>query len=80
MGVTLPSTITVDVSQHQPTQLPCPDGWLVMRLNGRAWIAKESKNIVMLDAAQYGMLVDIHRLDAPCSPTMQLSETIRESN
>jgi hypothetical protein len=54
MGVTLPSTITVDVSQHQPTQLPCPDGWLVMRLNGRVWIAKESKNIVMLDAAQYG--------------------------
>ncbi len=51
MGMTLPNSVTIDLSQHQPSQLPCQDGRQVMRRNGRVWIAKETKNIIMLDAA-----------------------------
>jgi hypothetical protein len=51
-----------------------------MMRNGRVWIAKESKNIIMLDAAQYGMIVDANMQGAPGSPTVQLLETIRESS
>ncbi len=49
IGPALPSTITIDISQHQPTQLPCPNGWQAMKRNGRVWIAAESKNIIMLE-------------------------------
>ncbi len=35
-----------------------PDGLQAMKLNGRIWIATEFKNIILLDAAQYDMLVD----------------------
>ena len=82
IGPTLPSTITIDISQHHPTQLPCPNGWQVMQRNGRVWIATEVKNIIMLDAAHYGMLVDMGTHDAsdPPSPTVHLLETIRKSS
>jgi hypothetical protein len=50
MGYTLPSYVMIE---HQPIQLPCQDGWQVMRPNCRVWIAKEATNIIMLDAAQY---------------------------
>jgi ribonuclease HI len=80
MGVALPSSVTIDFSQHQPTQLPCPDGWQVMRRNGRVWIAKESKNITILDAAQYGMIIAMHTPDEPGSPSVQLLETIWKSS
>ncbi len=80
MGLTLQCSFTIDLSQHQPIQLPCQDGWQVMRRNSRVWIAKETKNIVMLDAAQYRMIVDVNMQEAPCSPTVQLLETIRRSS
>jgi ribonuclease HI len=81
-GPALPSTITIDISQHHPTQLPCPNGWQAMKRNGRVWIAAESKNIIMLDAAQYGMLVDMCTHDASDTPgpTVHLLETIRQSS
>jgi hypothetical protein len=46
--------------------------------NGRVRIAKESKNIIMLDAA--GMMVDMYKPDAPGSSIVQLLETILESS
>lgn len=53
-----------------------------MKRNGRVWIAAESKNIIMLDAAQYGMLVDMCTHDASDTPgpTVHLLETIRQSS
>jgi hypothetical protein len=52
-----------------------------MKRNGRVCIAAESKNIIMLDAAQNGMLVDMctHGASDPPRPAVHLLETIRKS-
>ena len=42
---------------RSPKQLPCPDGWEVMQINGSVWIVEHNKRSDRLDAAQYGMLL-----------------------
>ncbi len=58
-----------------------PERMQVMKRNGRVWIAAESKNVIMLDAAQNGMLVVICTHDAsdPQGPSVHLLETILKS-
>ena len=53
----LPSSITIDVSNHHPKSLPAPDGWEIIQRNGRVWIVENSNRVSRMDAAQYGMLL-----------------------
>ena len=53
----LPSKVVIDVSNHTPCALPSPDGWEILRRNGRVWIVERDRRVAQLDAAQYGMLL-----------------------
>jgi hypothetical protein len=37
----------------------CPQDWQVMQCNGRVWIARKGKCPFSIDAAQYGMLINM---------------------
>ena len=53
----LPSKVVIDVSNHNPCALPSPEGWEILRRNGRVWIVELNRHVAQLDAAQYGMLL-----------------------
>jgi ribonuclease HI len=56
----LPNHVTIDLSHHHPKQMHCPQDWEVMQRNGRVWIVRKGMCPVSLDAAQYGMLINLH--------------------
>jgi hypothetical protein len=55
----LPNHVTIDLSHHHPKQMHCPHDWEVMQRNGRVWIVRKGMCQVSLDAAQYGMLINL---------------------
>ena len=75
----LPNHMTIDLSHHHPKQLNCPQDWEVMQRNGRVWIARKGMCPFSLDAAQYGMLINLNSKwsnDGPSEATLhQLTVT-----
>jgi hypothetical protein len=53
----LPSKIVIDLSNHTPYKLVSPEGWEILRRNGRVWIVEHNRREAQLDVAQYGMLL-----------------------
>ena len=76
----LPATITIDVSNHHPRNLPAPDGWEIMQRNGRVWIAERRNQVARMDAAQYGMLLAacVGR-ETHCVPSTHFLENVCKS-
>lgn len=52
----LPTNVTIDLSNHFPSLLPCPAGWEVLQRNGRVLVTAPGCSSVGLDSAQFGML------------------------
>jgi hypothetical protein len=76
----LPHTVIIDTSHHNPTQLPNPEGWNVMKRNGRVWIADGDRQVTRMDAAQNCLLTDLHSLAGQSSPSLQLLQLISASS
>jgi hypothetical protein len=55
----LPNHEAIDLSHHHPKQMHCPQDWEVMQRNGRVWIARKGMYPFSIDAAQYGMLINL---------------------
>ncbi len=51
--------MAIDLSHHHPKHMHCQQDWEVMQRNGRVWIARKGMCPVSLDAAQYGMLINL---------------------
>ncbi len=52
----LPTQVTIDLSNHFPKRLRCLVGWGVLQRNDRTLIIAPGRCLVGLDSAQYGML------------------------
>ena len=52
----LPQNVTIDLTNHLPRRMPCPEGWEVLQRNGRTLITAPNLGSVGIDSAQYGML------------------------
>ncbi len=46
----LPSNIVIDLSNHTPCKLLSPEGWEILRRNGRVWIVEHNRRVAQLDA------------------------------
>jgi len=80
LGPALPHTVVIDTSHHTPAQLPSPDGWTVMKRNGRVWIAEGDRNVTRMDAAHYSMITDLNSQKEQPSPSVQLLQLINASS
>ncbi len=80
LGPALPHTVVIDTSHHTPTQLPSPEGWTVMKRNGRVWIAEGDRNVTRMDAAQYCTLIVMHSPEGQSPPSVQLLKLISASS
>ncbi len=76
----MPHTVVFDTSHHTPAPLPSPYGWAVMKRNGRVWIAEGDRNVTRMDAAQNGILTDLHSQEDQLSPSIQLLQLISASS
>ena len=76
----LPHTMVIDTFHHNPTQLPSPEGWNVMKRNGRVWIADGYRHVTRMDAAQYCMLTGLHSQAGQSSPSLQPLQLISTSS
>ena len=47
----LPSRVVIDISHHLSRGLQAPEGWEIIKRNGRVWVAARSNKIILLDAA-----------------------------
>ena len=76
----LPSKIVIDLSNHTPCKLPSPEGWEILRRNGRVWIVEHNRRVAQLDAAQYGMLlVRFHNSEEHAIPSTEFLSSLGAS-
>ena len=77
----LSSKIIIDTSHHCPKLMPSPEGWEVWQRNGRIWISGDSRRVIRIDAAQYGMLLAMFAgRDGQGCPNAQFLHLLRESS
>jgi hypothetical protein len=58
----LPGNVTMDLSNHHPRSLPCPEGWDIIQRSGCTMITGPILRIVCIDSAQYHMLCSMQAL------------------
>ena len=51
-----------------------------MKRNGRVWIAEDDRSVTRIDAAQYGMLIDLHCPEGQHPLSVQLLQLISASS
>ena len=72
----LPGNVTIDLSNHHPRSLPCPEGWEIVQRNGRTMITGPNLRTVCIDSAQYHMLCSMHKLQRDQSGNSQHPEAL----
>jgi len=76
----IPSNIHVDLTNHEPQQLPSPEHWEIWQRNARVVITKMDGPVATMCSAQYGMLLELSGVrNLELRPTIEVMEAICDS-
>ena len=77
----LPTTVTIDLTNHHRRTLSAPPGWEILQRNGQTFITPPGQATVSLDQAQFGMLRVLHSREQPDQHELSVSflTLLRES-
>jgi hypothetical protein len=77
----LPTTVTIDLTNHHRGTLSAPPVWEILQRNGQTFITPPGQATVSLDQAQFGMLRVLHSREQPDQYELSVSflTQLRES-
>jgi hypothetical protein len=69
----LPTNVTIDLTNHHTKALPAPPGWEILQRNGHTLITHPNLPMVSLDQAQFGMLRELYGAEQPDQQDLSVS-------